>query len=543
MVSDTFKKLEGRAQRLQKVPITKPAPIVQQGAKPHKGHKWFGILGIVIVVVFVIVGAIFLSSGSGETAGHAIKVLDSGGNLYAHYDFKNGLTDNVGNNGALNAENIEFKDGVLNFANTNGLVQLPTHLLNGAEEFSISLWFKPTKSGLGILSGSNSRQDYALLIWLTETEYQFYTNQQFISRAKITPTINTWHHLAVSRHKSGKADLFFNGELLTPADSRERPGKILLESLILGQDTDCVFPQECKGTPGGINPDEAFSGQMRDLEFYSSPLSEQEVKSIYDDEGGFACPENSAGTVTGSDLCIGGKTLTCSNKLYGTENQEKEHSTEKSLLFRCVNDNWLQYYCGGKPSNAGPLEIDASEGSELAEYTCTNKEWVKKRVIQDNDVECDSKGDSTSMSKDKTKLCLFDKKHSCDGSVLLSQFGGLKVVSGKEAYSLFHCKDKKWNVKGCNNNGDVLEGYECKLNKGGWVKPEPVKEVTPDPVKETPTSDPVPSKEPSSTIVPPTTPELPKLCTASVGCPTGYFCTYQIELNGEQIGYCVKISG
>lgn len=161
----------------------------------------------------------------------------------------------------------------LSGSTTGDYVALDESILNGATDFSISLWVKtPKTTNQSVLSGANSGEANELLMW-------FPSNTQFQPHIQggVPGTINTssiagdvWRHLVWTR-SSTQSCFYMNGAqqgCLSASTSA-----VTIEGLLLGQEQDSVG--------GGLVASQSFEGLIDELMIFDEVLTSTQVAQIY----------------------------------------------------------------------------------------------------------------------------------------------------------------------------------------------------------------------------------------------------------------------
>ena len=128
----------------------------------------------------------------------------------------------------------------LRASSTKDYIILDKDSLHGAEDFTISTWYKGTSSkGRAILSGARVGQDNELLWWLTSgNKFHGYIDGGSGTPISIPSIIDDeWHQLVWRR--SGKSNCFFTDGALRGC-SNTSPKTLVIDSLIIGQEQDTV---------------------------------------------------------------------------------------------------------------------------------------------------------------------------------------------------------------------------------------------------------------------------------------------------------------
>jgi MSHA biogenesis protein MshQ len=153
---------------------------------------------------------------------------------------------------------------------------LDASALNGATDFTISVWHKGSSSaGKSLLSGARSGQDNALIMWFpSATRFQGYINNGNYSTINF-PTIadNQWHHL-VWRRAANQSCFFTDG--VQRGCHTTTTASLQIESLILAQEQDRVG--------GYFAKSQDWEGILDELSIYRNALSNADILSLYNNQ-------------------------------------------------------------------------------------------------------------------------------------------------------------------------------------------------------------------------------------------------------------------
>lgn len=207
--------------------------------------------------------------------------------IFSWYKFDGNATDFTGTNSdgivtgpILTTDRHGDPNKAYKFTNYEDLITLPSEILDGAEEVTVSFWIKTSESGFGILSAASSLAGNELLIYLNAANgFNIHMNEK--RKIFSSPIINDnqWHHVLFSADcKNGQGVLFLDGEKAVTKNSYFGSGELEVPSgaFILGNDQD---------TPGGggLSTSQQFVGDLDDLKIYRRALSEEEAIAIYND--------------------------------------------------------------------------------------------------------------------------------------------------------------------------------------------------------------------------------------------------------------------
>lgn len=204
--------------------------------------------------------------------------------LVAYWPFNGNANDESGNgyNGTVNgvsltADRFGTPDKAYFFVHPN-YISVPAASGFFADEFTLSWWFKigsyfgqrGVLSCVGLNGGYQQYLDGTGFAYLIG--YNFPNSGAFFSsNFTLSNDLNTWHHVVVTYEKTGDLSsvtkLYINGELKKTDNQDVTIGYPGGETLHIGQNH------------GGIN----FSGELDDIRFYNTLLTETEIQSLYNE--------------------------------------------------------------------------------------------------------------------------------------------------------------------------------------------------------------------------------------------------------------------
>ncbi len=170
--------------------------------------------------------------------------------------------------------------GALTFDGTDDRVDLPASTLDGADDVTVTLWFKTTKTGVqALVSGANgvNQAEYALVMLSNPgLQFRFYTgetNETHLVWALPPVTDGEWHHLAAVRDGTGdRARIILDGVALGWQTAVIAPLDVEPGGVLLGQEQDTVG--------GGLDPTQAFVGTLDDVRIHHRLLTLDEVRDL-----------------------------------------------------------------------------------------------------------------------------------------------------------------------------------------------------------------------------------------------------------------------
>jgi hypothetical protein len=175
------------------------------------------------------------------------------------------------------------KSGDFTKDSTSDYLVLDNNILNGKEEFTISMWMKTdhisnSGGGDGVISGANKGSDNEVLLWFNnKTTFipHIKGKQKSISISNIAD--NKWHHFVWTR-KGEKNCAYVDGNFQGCVTIRGASGALKIDKggLIVGQEQDSVGGRFDKG--------QDYEGYLDELKIYDNALSEDQIKNIYNNE-------------------------------------------------------------------------------------------------------------------------------------------------------------------------------------------------------------------------------------------------------------------
>jgi hypothetical protein len=160
---------------------------------------------------------------------------------------------------------------------TNDYAELGESALDGATDFTISVWHKGVSGddNNALLSGANNSQDNEILYWFnnnTTFNGHLRNDQESVTTNSIDD--GTWHHL-VWRMKNKESCFYFDGSK-QGCKTYSQSYTLSIESLILGQDQDNVG--------GGFAANQDWEGILDELLVFRKALTDSQISSIYNNQ-------------------------------------------------------------------------------------------------------------------------------------------------------------------------------------------------------------------------------------------------------------------
>ncbi|HIO92709.1 MAG TPA: hypothetical protein EYG68_07675 [Leucothrix mucor] len=156
---------------------------------------------------------------------------------------------------------------------TNDFIFLGENALDGASDFTISVWHKGSSiNGRSLLSGARVGQHNELLMWLSNGDrFNGYINGNATAAINFPSiTDDQWHHLVWRR--SGAESCFFTDGIQRGCNVIQE--KVLeIDSLVLGQEQDSIG--------GDFDLAQDWEGLVDELLVFTNALSNADIQSIY----------------------------------------------------------------------------------------------------------------------------------------------------------------------------------------------------------------------------------------------------------------------
>lgn len=190
------------------------------------------------------------------------------------------IVDSIGgfNGTAFNATTVTgqvCKAGDLSASSVSDYLSMNNGALDGATDFTISMWGKTANSGSqALFSGSDGSQHNELIMWFpnssTFTPYLKGNSSGSMSITNIAD--DNWHHLVWTRN--GAQNCFYVDSILQGcANKSTLPLGIATGGLIVGQEQDSLG--------GGFSVSQDWEGLVDEPLIFQSALTQAEITSIY----------------------------------------------------------------------------------------------------------------------------------------------------------------------------------------------------------------------------------------------------------------------
>ena len=161
---------------------------------------------------------------------------------------------------------------------TADYVSVNAAALNGATDFSISVWGKTSNTGnKGIISGANASQNNEMLMWFPNaTTFTPFIKGSALSNISIANIAdNNWHHFVWTRSGAQNC-LYMDGNLQGCSNGSTQALSIANGGLIIGQEQDNV------GGAFDINQD--WEGLIDEPTIFNEALTPAAITSIYNNQ-------------------------------------------------------------------------------------------------------------------------------------------------------------------------------------------------------------------------------------------------------------------
>ena len=178
-------------------------------------------------------------------------------------------------------------DGVISNAldlsgtGTSDWVDLPRNLIDGLNDFTVSLWVKTSisKSQQEILQalGSNTDDDELEIYLVNSSRVRLQVKDDDVYLdSGVTLTNGAWHHLVITR-QDDRGCLYVDGSL-QECDTGLATGALSVprDAVVIGQEQDSYG--------GGFSSSQSFEGLMDELKVYNRALSIGDANRIYTNE-------------------------------------------------------------------------------------------------------------------------------------------------------------------------------------------------------------------------------------------------------------------
>jgi hypothetical protein len=171
-------------------------------------------------------------------------------------------------------------EGALAFDGSDDRVDLDAQILDGANDVTVALWVKTTKTGVqALVSAANEGNDAeyeVVMLSNPDLRLRFYTgetNETFVMWPVPGLADGSWHHLAVTRDAAAdQATLYIDGVSQGDRSAVFEELTVPWGGLLLGQEQDSVG--------GGFDPTQSFEGSLDDVRLYRRVLSEAEIANL-----------------------------------------------------------------------------------------------------------------------------------------------------------------------------------------------------------------------------------------------------------------------
>ena len=349
--------------------------------------------------------------------------LDYG--LVAYYPFNGNANDESGNgnhgqvNGAtLTIDRFGNINSAYEFSEYLQTIKLPKSVLDGMNDFSISLWMSTSSNHAGIISGANNSDDNEFVHYIDYGKLMPHIkNSAFLDDTIIND--NTCRNIVLVRDgQTGELIIYIDGSvhnsyyLLTGALDISNNG------LWIGNDQDAVG--------GNWEEIQQFIGTIDDIRVYNRQLSYQEILALYNED-----QQNSvsvlSGQVTdneGNHIPQASISLTASNT-----NLEVISNEDGYYTFSALTNNQVNLYVSKEGYQSESRTMSLESGFNSANFTLTE---VSTGVITSLELS-----DDLTIYADSIEETIWDL-YSLSGNVNINgilEIDGVVTVDKRDIYT------------------------------------------------------------------------------------------------------------
>jgi MSHA biogenesis protein MshQ len=160
-------------------------------------------------------------------------------------------------------------------------VNIPVSVIHGKTQFSFSIWFKTSNSrdAMSLITGSRSGAATAWRVHISGggNSIKTYIDEDSETwRLSSSVTDGNWHHLAWSYDSAGNQKFYIDGTKID--EENDGVQTINITSLYLGMST------REDGSDIELREGKAFNGQIDEVLFYDTVLTDAQVSSIYSNQ-------------------------------------------------------------------------------------------------------------------------------------------------------------------------------------------------------------------------------------------------------------------
>ena len=129
---------------------------------------------------------------------------------------QNGLTVAANGNAQISTAQSKFGGASAYFDGANSTISLQdSALITGTGQFTIEMWFYASSTDGGLVRSSNFNGGYELIHLNSELKFWAYNSGDVL--VATAPSLNAWHHVAVTRDASNVLRMFVDGTLVDSA--------------------------------------------------------------------------------------------------------------------------------------------------------------------------------------------------------------------------------------------------------------------------------------------------------------------------------------
>merc|ERR1712226_351254 len=153
-------------------------------------------------------------------------------------------------------------------------IELQPDFSEAQDELSVCSWLKTTDLGANYWLSYATSTSYNSMVLRVDADQHFRTTGASVRVDLVGVNLvrNVWYHHCFS-WKSGEANFYINGVEITYSGSAPTGKMLVGGNLILGQEQDSVG--------GGFDVNQAFRGEMYNLNIFKKKLSLEEVTAMF----------------------------------------------------------------------------------------------------------------------------------------------------------------------------------------------------------------------------------------------------------------------
>ena len=381
---------------------------------------------------------------------------------------------------------------------TSDYILIPSEVLDGAQNFTVSVWFKTESSSQqSIISGASqtgSPANQFLIFLRNPTRIWVFINNSYKAFDVSNLADNNWHNLTLTRtwnSQSGDNNcLYLDGNLVdckNITDNSSANRTLNIKSLVIGQEMDYIGAT--------FDAEQDFEGYIDELKIFDTNLTAEQIKSIYLREKEKI---NYDGTVRNCEICEGLVLNWRFDECIWRDNNKdaidysghgnngtihKATTDEDGHMCRAgkfnnpsgISDDNMSYVSGGNILN----DVICSDLKKVTSFTVTA--WIKPKTLNDQRVSnhntyntflAKASQDYTSTYNDTIELGV-----NPDGTLHVYIDTG-KQNAKKSEYKDFGypgiIQTNRWNFVGVTFNKGIVDVYiNDEHYTATWPKDDP----------------------------------------------------------------------